>query len=157
MPVNAHLASTSPSTLIKRIGILYGDLYRILSSKVCIANQTKSDWNAQIKKYSNFNITAILKCYCRKPKLPKKSMNCKNIWYVYRKFICQIYVKGNLVANESWWNIWDEVKINALKGGGECKQKGNKYIILSPSNSYNNKWLVQNKKIYPNVHLHHLP
>ena len=50
MPVNAHLASTSPSTLIKRIGILYGDPYRILSSKVCIANQTKSDWNAQIKK-----------------------------------------------------------------------------------------------------------
>ena len=33
--INVHLASTSPSTFIKRIGILYGDPCRILSS-ICL-------------------------------------------------------------------------------------------------------------------------
>ena len=31
--------------------------------------------------------------------------------------------------------FWGEVKIDALKGGGGYKQKGNDYIIFSPSNS----------------------
>ena len=31
--------------------------------------------------------------------------------------------------------FWDEVKIDAFKGGGGCKQKGNDYTIFSPSNN----------------------
>ena len=60
-------------------------------------------------------------------------MNSYDIWYMCR--VCQIYAKGNLVANEIWWNILGDVKIDASKGGGDCKQKGNDYTIYSLSNS----------------------
>ena len=51
-------------------------------------------------------------------------MNCLNIWYVYRVLICQIYIKGNFVANEFGEIFWGDVKINALKGGGmQAKRK----------------------------------
>ena len=60
-------------------------------------------------------------------------MNCYHIWYVYRVLICQIYIKGNLVANGEIF--WGDVQIDALKGGGVCKQKGNNYTIFSLSNS----------------------
>ena len=44
---------------------------------------------------------------------------------MHRALICEIYVKGILVANERalWWKFlgWGE---DALKRGGEYKQKG---------------------------------
>ena len=45
------------------------------------------------------------------------------------------------ILNGIWWQMklgeiyWGEVKIDALKGGGVRKQKGNDYIIFSLSNS----------------------
>ena len=32
--------------------------------------------------------------------------------------------------------FWGEVNIDALKGGRECKQKGNDYTIFSLSNNF---------------------
>ena len=62
-------------------------------------------------------------------------MNCYNIWYVYKFFIWQICIKGYLVANEFGDTFWGELKTDALKGGGGCKQKGKDYTIFSLSNS----------------------
>ena len=53
--------------------------------------------------------------------------------------------------------FWDDVQIDALKGGGVCKQKGNNNTILWLSNSSSNKWLLEMKNKYPNVQLHYLP
>ena len=52
--------------------------------------------------------------------------------------------------------FWGEVKIDASKGGGGYKQKGNDYTIFSPSNSKSNKWLLQTSNKYLNVQLHYL-
>ena len=53
--------------------------------------------------------------------------------------------------------FWGEIKIDALKGGGGYKQKGNDCTIFSPSNSESNKWLLQMQNKYPDVELHYLP
>ena len=39
--------------------------------------------------------------------------------------------------------FWGEVKIDALKGGEEYKQKRNENTIFSSSNSESNYWLIQ--------------
>ena len=41
-----------------------------------------------------------------------------------------MYVKGSLVANEIWWNIWGWVKNEGLKGEGGYKEKGNDDTII---------------------------
>ena len=52
-------------------------------------------------------------------------MDSYNIWYVYRvKYMMQMKLSEIL-----------KIEIDALKGGGGCKQKGNYYSNLSPSNS----------------------
>ena len=42
-----------------------------------------------------------------------------------------MYVKGSLVANDIWWNIWGWVKNEGLKGGGGYKEKGNDNTMFS--------------------------
>ena len=41
-------------------------------------------------------------------------MHNYNSWYVYRVLICQIYIYGNLGANEFGEIIWDEVNIGMI-------------------------------------------
>ena len=84
-------------------------------------------------------------------------MNRYIIWYVYRDLNRQIYVKGNLVANEIWWNISGWGEIWCIKRGRGYKQKGNDFTIFSPSNSESNKWLIQMYNKYPYVKLLYLP
>ena len=59
----------------------------------------------KLKRYKKLNNTTWLNItILEHPNsiMPKKRMNCYNVWYVYRVLICQIYVKGKLVANEIW-------------------------------------------------------
>ena len=48
-------------------------------------------------------------------------MNCYNIRYVYRGLIFQIYIKGNLVANEILVKYFGV--IDALKGEGDASKR----------------------------------
>ena len=52
-------------------------------------------------------------------------MQCYTIWYAYRVLICQIDIKGIWLQMKLDELFWAEVKIDAFKGGGGCKQKGN--------------------------------
>ena len=90
----------------------------------------------KIKNYKKWNITALLKCYSRAPKFNNCPRNAWiviifGMWYVFRVLIRQLYVKGHLVANEIWWNIYGWGEDRCIKSGRGCKQKGNNYIIFS--------------------------
>ena len=89
-----------------------------------------------------------MNCYFRAPKFN----NCpRNTWIVIIFSMCIQYKFVNCMLKGIWWQMkfgeifWGDVKIDVSKGGGGCKQKGNDYTILSPSNSSSNKWLLPGK------------
>ena len=78
-------------------------------------------------------------------KLPKKRMNCYHIWHVCRDLICQIYIKGNLVANEIWWNILGWGENWCFKRGDKSKRETiirfSRYQIVKATGGYY-KWKI---------------
>ena len=71
-----------------------------------------------------------LNSYSREPEF-----NYFMLWYVYRVLICEYMLKDMWLQMKFVEKVSGEVKIDASKGGGGYKLKGNDYTIFSPSNS----------------------
>ena len=113
----------------------------------------------KLNNYTKFNTTHWWKVtpWHRNSISAQETHSCYNIWNVYRDFICQKYIQGNLDANEIWWNILGWGEDWYIKRRREMQAKGKRLTIFSLSNSLSNKWLLQMGKKYPNVLLHYLP